>query len=155
MNNESNENFKKALKSDELQEKLSTFLENDFSSDREGIINKCVNEFQNIINLASKKSLKIKKKKYRRKINNVANKKWFDKDCRFKRHQLRKLANHKHRDPNNIEIRSAYHAALKDYKSTLEMKKKNFHFDKIQEIENSSNNAKLKMLAVHCYFGKH
>jgi hypothetical protein len=70
LNNESNENFKKALKSDELQEKLSTFLENDFSSDREGI-NKCINEFQNIINLPSKKSLKIKKKKYRRKINNV------------------------------------------------------------------------------------
>jgi hypothetical protein len=80
---------------------------------------------------------------------------WFDKDCRFKRHQLRKLANHKYRDPNNIEIRSAYHAALKDYRSTLEMKKKNFHFDKIQEIENASSNAKLKMPAVHCYFGKH
>jgi hypothetical protein len=28
---------------------------------------------------------------------------------------------------------------LKDYKSTLEMKKKNFHFNKIQEIENASN----------------
>jgi hypothetical protein len=55
-NNESNENFKKALKSDELQEKLSTYLENDFSSDRKGI-NKCFNKFQNIFNLAFKKLL--------------------------------------------------------------------------------------------------
>jgi ABC-type ATPase with predicted acetyltransferase domain len=63
-NNESSRNFKKAPKSEELQEKLSTFLDKDFSSDRESI-NKCVNEFQSIIDLASKKSLKIKKMKFR------------------------------------------------------------------------------------------
>ena len=138
-NNESSKNFKKALKSEELQEKLSTFLDNDFSSDRESI-NKCVNEFQSIIDLASKKSLKIKKKKFRRKINNVANKKWFDKECRFKRNQLRKLANQKHKDPYNTQIRNAYNSTLKNYKNILEMKKKNFHFNKIQELENASNN---------------
>ena len=135
---DSSETFRKALKSDELQRQLNTFLDNNFSSDKEST-NKCVNEFQNIINIASKISLKIKKQKYRHKINNIANKKWFDKDCRFKRHQLRKLANQKHRDPNNIEIRGVYHTVLKDYKNTLEIKKNNFHVNKIQELENASN----------------
>ena len=76
--NESSENLKKVLKTDELQEKINAFLDKNFTPDRENI-NDCVNEFQNIINLASKRSLKIKKKKFRRKISNVANKKWFDK----------------------------------------------------------------------------
>jgi hypothetical protein len=71
---------------------LNTVLDNDYSNDKESI-NKCVSEFQNIILEASKKSLKIEKRKYRHKINNVANKKWFDKECRIKRHQLRKVAN--------------------------------------------------------------
>ena len=55
-------------KSVKLQRKFNTFLDNDFSSDRE-----CVNEFQNIIHYACKKTLKIKKK-YRRTITNIANK---------------------------------------------------------------------------------
>ncbi len=54
------------------------------------------------------------------------NKKWFDKQCRFKRHELRKLANQKHRDPTNQAIREAYDTALKTYKETLERKKINF-----------------------------
>ncbi len=94
----------KELKSDEIQEKLHKFLKTDYSNDKENM-NKCVNDFQNIIFEASKKSLKIKKRKYRHKISNVVSKKWFDKECRIKRHQLRKLANQKHRDPNNNEIR--------------------------------------------------
>jgi hypothetical protein len=57
----SSETFRKALKSDELQRQLNTFLDNNFSSGKQSI-NKCVNEFQNIINIASKKSLKIKEK---------------------------------------------------------------------------------------------
>jgi uncharacterized sporulation protein YeaH/YhbH (DUF444 family) len=40
---------------------LSTFLDKDFSSDRESI-NKCVNEFQSIIDLASKNLLKLKRR---------------------------------------------------------------------------------------------
>ena len=39
---------------------------------------------------ASKKSLKIKKKKYRQKIINVCNKKLFHKEYKFKRHKVRK-----------------------------------------------------------------
>jgi hypothetical protein len=43
-----------------VQSKLNTFLNNDYSNDKESI-NKCVSEFQNIILEASKKSLKRKK----------------------------------------------------------------------------------------------
>ena len=130
---DSNNAFIKELKSNNIQSKLNTFLNNDYSNDKESI-----NEFQNIILEASKKSLKIKIIKYRHKINNVANKKWFDKECRIKRHQLRKVANQKHRDPNNNEIRISYHTALKEYKNTLEMKKNKFHQERIQELEKAS-----------------
>ena len=106
--------FIKELKSNETQRKLTDFINTDFSDDKEGT-NQCLREFQNIISHVSKKSLKIKKKKRRQRLhNNVANKKWFDKECRIKRHQLKKLANQKHRNPSNNDIRDSYHSALRD-----------------------------------------
>ena len=130
--------FINQLKSNETQRKLDRFLENDYSNTKENM-NQCVNDFQDIIFEACKKSIKIKKIKHRRLSNNVANKKWFDKECRIKRHHLRKLANQKHKDPNNVEIRHAYHTTLKEYKTTLETKKNKFHDDKLQELENATN----------------
>ena len=118
-------NFKKALRSPETQNKINEFLNKNFSYDINGV-NECIIDFQNIFIDASKRSLKLKKKKKIYKITNVANKKWFDKECRFKRHELRKLANLKHKDPANLEIRNAYAANLKIYKRTLENKKKEF-----------------------------
>ncbi|CAB3986903.1 Hypothetical predicted protein [Paramuricea clavata] len=130
--------FTQELKSNKIQNKLNNFLNNDFSDEKDGM-NQCINEFQNIILEASKKSLKIRKTKRRSQINNVANKKWFDKNCRLKRHHLRKLANQKHRNPTNTEIRNEYHIALKDYKNTLQIKKNKFHQDKIEQLENATN----------------
>ena len=49
-------------------------------------IDKFTSDSQNIILYAAKSSLKIKKKKYRSPISNVSNKKWFDKECRLRRH---------------------------------------------------------------------
>jgi hypothetical protein len=98
-----------------------------------------VTEFQNIITHAAKKSLKIRKKKIRRKINNVANKKWFDKECRFKRHELHEIANQKHRDPTNLAVREAYHTALKTYKETLERKITKFQNDMLIELEKAAS----------------
>ena len=40
-----------------------------------------------------------------------SNRRWFDKECRLKRHTLRKLANLKHRDPLNITLREKYHSS--------------------------------------------
>lgn len=53
--------------------------------------------------------LKIKTGKTRRRIKLSSNKKRFDKKCGLKRHELRKLANKKHRDPLNPIIREQYH----------------------------------------------
>jgi hypothetical protein len=58
----------------------------------------------------------------------------------LKRHQVRKLANQKHRDPINLEVRNAYHAALKTYKETLHLKKAKFHKEKIEELATASGN---------------
>ncbi len=77
----SKNNFRQTLKSPEIQRKLDNFLQSTFSKDEKGV-NDCVTEFQNILNDAAKKSLKIRKKKTRRKINNVMNKKWFDKELK-------------------------------------------------------------------------
>ena len=129
--------FKKAFESNDIQQKYKNFLNTDFTNEPNGA-SKCATELENIITLASKKSLKIKKKKNRPKINNVTNKKWFDKECRIKRHELRKLANKKHRDPTNLQLREAYHTMLKTYKETLQMKKNKFHEDKIDEIEKAA-----------------
>ena len=139
--NDSKDLFVKQLKSNEIKIKLEQFLNNDYPENKEGI-NQCVNEFQNIILEASKRSMKIKRKKRRTRTNNL-NKKWFDKECRIKRHNLRKLANKKHDDPNNNEIRNAYHIALKNYKNTLETKRNKFQQDRIEELENATNDPTL------------
>ena len=98
------------------------------------------NGFQDILIDASKKSLKIRKKKNRCKITNVANKKWFDKECRFQRHELRKLSNQKHKNPTNQEIRNSYQTALRTYKRTLQNKKHEFQQNKIEEIIRATEN---------------
>ncbi|CAB4003556.1 Hypothetical predicted protein [Paramuricea clavata] len=71
--------FRQTLKSAEIQQKLYEFTKSDFTNDLNGV-NKCVSELQNILLDTSKKSLKIKKNKLRKR-ENVAQKKWFDKDA--------------------------------------------------------------------------
>jgi hypothetical protein len=84
------------------------------------------------------KSLKIKKVTRRRKIRNTTNKKWFDKEYRFKRHAVRKIANKKHKDPQNLNLRNSYHELLKDYKNTLRLKKDEFYQQKLNELESAA-----------------
>ena len=61
---------------------------------------------------AAKRSLKIKITKKRRRTRSFPNKKWFDNECRFKRHELRELSNKKHKDPLNANLRQEYHMVL-------------------------------------------
>ena len=110
------------MQSLETQTKLNQLINSPTPLSKEGISG-FASEFQNIILHAATKSLRIKKTKDRHKITNVCNKKWFDKECRLKRHSVRKLANQKHRDPLNNEIRNEYHNALRIYKDTLKHKK--------------------------------
>ena len=56
---------------------------------------------ENILITTAKCCLKIKAGKTHRRIKSLSNKKWFDKECRLKRHEFRKLANKKLRDPLN------------------------------------------------------
>jgi hypothetical protein len=65
-------------------------------------------------------------------------KKWFDKECRIKWHQLKKLANLKHKDPTNITVRNSYHDALKSYKTTLQIKQNEFQNNIIKNLEETS-----------------
>jgi hypothetical protein len=53
---------------------------------------------------------------------------------------LRKLANQKHIDPININLRNRYHHELKIYKNTLKLKKEEFHKQKIIELEKTAEN---------------
>ena len=88
-------------------------------------------------------SLKIKnvKRRYTRLSSVSSNKKWFDKECRLKRHELRKLANLKHRDPLNITLRENYHTVLKQYKNVLKQKRKEYYHTKISELEDMIDNS--------------
>ena len=87
----------------------------------------------------AKRCLKIRGVK-KRHIKSSSNKKCFDKERRLKRHELRKLANLKHRDPLNITLREGYHTVLKQYKSLLTRKKNEHYQTKISELENTVDN---------------
>ena len=39
----------------------------------------------------------------------LSNKKLLDEECRFKKQELRKISNQKHRDPLNANFREQYH----------------------------------------------
>ena len=82
--------------------------------------------------------MRVVKKRY---IKSSSNKKWFDKGCRLKRHELRKLANLKHRDPINVTLREGYHTVLKQYKSLLTRKKNEYYQTKISELESTVDNS--------------
>ena len=90
----------------------------------------------NILTATSKICLKIKTKKSR--------KKWFDRECRLKRHELRTVSYQKHRDPFNSELQEKFHKTLTDYKELLYSKRKAFQTEKslkLDELGLNSNNA--------------
>ena len=82
---------------------------------------------ENILITTAKCCLKIGAGKTRKRIKSLSNKKWFDKECRLKRHELRKLANKKHLDPLNTTIREQYHDTLAQYKKLLNFKKNDYY----------------------------
>ena len=88
-----------------------------------------------ILTETSKLRVKIKAKKTYKRIKKSSNKKWFDCECRLKRHELRKVSNEKHRDPLNSEVRERYHKTLNDYKKLLDTKKRGFHKEKTLQLD--------------------
>ena len=89
---------------------------------------------------AGKLSLRIINNCQRKRKPNVIPKKWFDRECRTERVQLRHISNKKHRDPQIAEIRSEYHDRLKNYKSILSRKKESFINSKIDKLITAGNN---------------
>ena len=88
--NISNRTFTDQLRTPNIQRKFQNFMNTDHPRNDTGIT-QCLNEFQDILIEAGNKSLKIKKVKKRKKVTTVSNKKWFDKECLLKRHEVRKL----------------------------------------------------------------
>ena len=80
---------------------------------------------------------KIKTGKTRTLIKLSSNKKRFDKECRLRRHKLRKLATKKHIDPLNPIIREQYH----DTDAIQEEKRNKYYNAKISKLEKSTDNS--------------
>jgi hypothetical protein len=52
---------------------------------------------------------------------------------------VRKIANKKHKDPQNLNIRNTDHdEVLKDYKNILRLKKDEFYQQKLNELESTA-----------------
>ena len=101
-------------------------------------VNASLEKVENILITTAKQCLKIKITKKHKRIKSSSNKKWFNRECRFKRHELRKLSNQKHRDPLNSILREEYHAVLTQYKTLLYSKKNEYYNAKILELEDSA-----------------
>jgi hypothetical protein len=86
----SNRTFTDQLRTPNIQRKFQTFMNADHPRNDTGIT-QCLNEFQDILIEAGNKSLKIKKVKKRKKVTTVS-----------------KLANQKHMDPMNENLRIRY-----------------------------------------------
>ena len=132
---DSTQKFKEALRSPSTQTLIREFL-----NDNESIanVNISLQKVENIFIATAKRCLKIKTIKKHKRAQLSSNKKWFDKECRLKRHELRKLANQKHRDPLNVILREEYHTVLKQYKNLLNNKRNEYYNNKISELEETA-----------------
>ena len=134
--------FMDALRSPRIQTLIRDYIAGDtFKENTELSLEKV----DNILITKAKCFLKITAGKTRKRIKPLSNKKWFDKECRLKRHELRKLANKKHQDPLNTIIREQYHDTLAQYKKLLHSKKTDYYNVKISEPEKTTDNSDAKM----------
>ena len=129
--------FTEALMSQQTQELIGDFMNCDFPSSETGV-DEGVQSLENILCNAASQSLKRGKIKRRSKITNTVTKKWFDKECRLKRHAVRKLANAKHRDPTNIDIRKLFHQRLKENQLLVKSKQNKYKLEKRKELEEAA-----------------
>ena len=94
--NDFSQKFKDALRSPRIQTLIRDYITgNTFNKNTELSLEKV----GNILITTAKCCLKIRAGRTRKRIKSLSNKKWFDEECRLKRHELRKLANKKHQDP--------------------------------------------------------
>ena len=103
-------------------------------------VNTSAEQVENILITTAKRCLKIRTTRRRKRTYSRSNKKWFDKECRLKRHELRKLSNEKHRDPLNTTLREKYHIVLQQYKKLLAHKRNEYYNNKLSELEDITYN---------------
>ena len=132
---DSKEKFRAALNSAEVRKLILDFSCDTFKETDSDVL-KATQLVQNIFLTASKHSLKLRKMKPKKKRINLSNKKWFDNECKAKRKFVKKFSNLKHRNPNNLSIRKQYQSEVKEYKTTLQKKRKLFHDNKLHLLEN-------------------
>ncbi|KAL9982766.1 hypothetical protein ACROYT_G004864 [Oculina patagonica] len=128
--NDSYSKFRNTLRTEPIQILIREYL--DRSSED---VNVSLDDTMNILTATSKICLKIKSKGIRKRIKKTSNKKWFDRECRLKRHELRKLSNRKHRNPLDPELRDKFHKTLNDYKKLIDSKRKKFQDEKTLQFD--------------------
>ena len=133
--NDSTQKYKDCLRSPVPQTLIREYI-NDGTQIHD--VNASLEKVEDILITTAKQCLKIKISKKHNRIKSSSNKKRFDRECRFKRNELRKLSNQKHRDPLNPILREEYHAVLTQYKTLLNSKKNEYYNAKILELEDSA-----------------
>ena len=88
--NDSYLKFRNTLRTEPIQILIREYLNRNWED-----VNVSLDDAVNILTAASKNCLKIKIKRSRKRIKKTSNKKWFDHECRMKRHELRKISNQK------------------------------------------------------------
>ena len=128
------EAFQNAIRQEQVQSLLDTFLKETFQDTGEGV-NRAVESLNNIFDLtASLANLKPSQRKSRKQDNTD---KWYDNDCKNLRTRLRNLSNQKHREPDNENTRLQYSETLKQYKNTVRKKINQHTRNQLQHIEDS------------------
>ena len=119
-NNQSNVEFKSALKSDRMSFMISNFLNPEFENSENGI-EEANKAFTDILVSSAKKSLS-----YNRFSNNkrTINKKWFDKECRSIRKKFSMACNLRNKNPGNESLKTECCRLLKEYQTTCKANQK-------------------------------
>lgn len=120
--NDCAQKFRSTWQTEHVQRMINEFLDDTVPS--ENVITS-LDAMENIFTTTAKLCLKIKTAKKGDITKYLSTKKWFDKECHLKRHELRKLANKKHQDPLNITLREEYHTVLSSIKTSKKMTKLN------------------------------
>jgi hypothetical protein len=134
-------NFRNAITSTDIQNKIKHFLDKKMGSDKNEI-NSSVNDINDILyttaHFAGVKKSKSRKQTHQSKKQPKKQGKWFDIDCHLALRNLNKLGNELRRDPYNQLLLKTYRHNRKKYKSVVKKKKLSFQnklLDKLISLE--------------------
>ena len=124
-----------ALNSPDLMNDISIYDQKQYISTRDG-----VNKATDINMIFHKAAIKADLMKQKQKpVKRQNTEKWFDQECKTIRKDLKKIANEKHRQPNNAALHIRYNEILKKYRCTIRNKKLYYTHMKLEDVENAIN----------------